>query len=148
MSRFLLRELEQIHANPPINWYCARYQPVWVEFHVPMKGSHFTLHICSVHCFGFSGLLACSHAGFAQAGLSFALKIERVSNNAYRNIAKLGRFSVLWLSEYGIRKHRNLKLGVNIWVTARPYMPKSRLGSDLLLKNALWTTWTTYYQDY
>ena len=33
-SGSVLRELEQIHANTPINWYCAcRYQPVWVEFH-------------------------------------------------------------------------------------------------------------------
>ena len=35
-----------------------------------------------VRCFGFSGLVACSHAGFAGTDLS----VERVSNKAFRNL--------------------------------------------------------------
>ena len=71
-----MRELEQIHANPPINWYCAcRYQLVWVEFHVSMKGSHYTfIFACALFwVFGFGRMLACSHADFAGTDISFFL---------------------------------------------------------------------------
>ena len=54
-----------------------------------------------VRCFGFSGMVACSNAGFAGTDLS----VEQVSNKAFRNLFRETRaiYRVMVIC-FGIRK--------------------------------------------
>ena len=97
-----------------------------------------------VRCFGFSGLIARSHADFSGADLSFFLSNGSRTMLFETCFAKLGRFSVLWLSASA---SQNIETWNWAWTFACAYglatHPEMSGAADLLLKTTLWTTWTT-----
>ena len=94
-----------------------------------MKGSHYTLiFACALFwVFGFAG----SHANFAGTGLSFFLSNGSRTKLLETCFAKLGRFTVLWLSALASENIETLKLETgrehSRVLTAWPHIPKCRL---------------------